>query len=105
MTIFLGFLKELNNVRFKLSSNEPLDPATVLLVATDSVGFAQDVPMSPVDLQHFEGVWDTQTRALGDAVADAHADDLGGNPAAISGDLTLISSYGRRYGQDYGNGM
>lgn len=105
MTLFLGFLKELDNVRFKLSSDEPLDPTTVLLVATDALGVSQDVPMLPTDLQHFEGLWDTQARALGDAQVQVQADDLSGNLATLEADLKLISSYGRRYGQDYGNGM
>lgn len=103
--LFLGILKELNNVKFKLSSDQPLDPATVLLVATDAASFAEEVTMIPIDTTHFEGTWNTQSRALGIAVASAQAEDFGGNLGTIQGEVQLISTYGRRYGQDYGNGL
>jgi len=105
MPLFLGILKELNNIRFKLSSDEPLDPATVLIVTTDAASFSEEVPMTQIDPTHFEGVWNTQSRALGIATAVAQADDLSGNLGVITGEVDLISSYGRRYGQDYGNGL
>lgn len=105
--LWLGILRDRpNGITFRLSSNEPLAPATVTLTVTDHADFSEEISMSRGDDDsHYNGLWDTLGRALGVAHAVASAEDLSGNLATVEGDLEVISSYGRHYGQQYGNGL
>lgn len=101
-----NFDEGLHNVLFTLRSNEPLNPATVLLTVVDAAGITTEIPMGPgVDERIFTGTWFTEGREPGTAKAVATAEDQGGNLSVVEGDVILESTYGRNYGKDYGRGL
>ena len=102
----LGVFREFfDNIRFHLTSSEPLNPATVVLTVRASDGVVTEIPMGPgVDDRFFSGTWFTEGRGIGTAQVVASAEDLQGNPAFAEGEVVLSSTYGRNFGEDYGDG-
>jgi hypothetical protein len=102
----LVFREGVDIILFTLTADKDLNPFTVDLVASDSIGFSTGVPMSIGSSQkEFKGTWDTSGRALGMAEANASAEDLVGHRGTASLQFRLKSSYGRHYGEAYGDGL
>jgi len=111
---FLGAFKEaINHIRFRLHASKPLQPASVTLTIQPLSELPINVPMveSPDTdgIPHNEFVsatpFDTTGHNLGAGTIRLNVLGADGVPASRVDNLSLISSYGRHYGLDYGRGL
>lgn len=110
MAIELGTFRTAQDVlTFRLRSDKPLAPASVLLIVTDFGGIAQEVPMLATEGSKdiaFDGRWSTAGRSLGLATIHVSAEDRIGRRSTLDAQLTLkTGGYGYSYSQDYGNSL
>jgi hypothetical protein len=111
---FLGAFKEaINQIRFRLIASKPLQPASVQLILQPASELPIPIPMveSPDTdgIPHNEFVsaapFDTTGHNLGTGTVRLSVLGADGVPGSRLDNLSVISSYGRHYGLDYGRGL
>lgn len=113
MALLGTFREGIDSVRFRMKGSEPLSPPDVTLDVTPLSQAAEpqtvvpdtDTDGIPNNEYKNDPVFGTAGKNLGLATVDYAAEDLSGNPSSRVDVVKLISSYGRNYGEDYGNGL
>ena len=110
----LGLFREgIDKVRFHLKANKPLIPLSVKLKVTVppnpqvSLAIGAEPDTDSIPNNEYKNVPDLDITAatLGIAMVEYSAKDNQGHLAQRSDTIKVISSYGRNYGLDYGNGL
>ena len=111
----IGRVREFfEQAKFRVITNKGVGPASVFNMIRFA-GETVDVPIPMVPEPDTDGIPDneyvsaddleTEDQPLGIAVLSYGATDFGMNSAVGSDTIRVVSTYGRNYGEDYGNGI
>lgn len=112
MTLLGNFREGIDKIRFHLKANKPLIPGSVKMKVTLPLSAQVSLPVTPatdtdsIPANEFTAgdLNTTGGQHLGVGSTEFSGKDNQGHLASRTDQVKIISSYGRNYGLDYGNG-
>jgi len=111
---FLGNFREgIEKIRFHLKADRPLIPASVYMTVVhiglppEPLVIVPDTDSDPIPDNEFKNSPDLNitSKPLGIAALQFGAADTHARSTQVVDTFRVTSSYGRNYGEDYGNGL
>ena len=108
----IGIFREgIENVRFTVRGLAPLSPYGLSFTVRPAGGIAEVLTLAPaqdadgIASNEFRADWVTTDKNLGLVKAASFSVDEKGRIRSAQGNVKLVNSYGRNYGEDYGYGL